>query len=145
MQEPAKLPYAGESPARNSKSIYRGFKMRFLTRKLVKPEDLNANDTLFGGRLLEWVDEEAAIYAAIETRHKTVVTKSISAINFIAPARKGDVVEIGVALKKVGRTSITLEVQVRDLTTQKKIVNIDEMVFVCVDSDGKPVKHSLSN
>ena len=118
--------------------------MRFLTRKLVKPEDLNANNTLFGGRLLEWVDEEAAIYAAIEARHKRVVTKSISAINFIAPARQGDVVEIGVALKRVGKTSITLEVQVRDLTTQKVIVDIDEMIFVCLDEQGRPTKHSLA-
>ena len=117
--------------------------MRFLTRKLVKPEDLNANDTLFGGRCLEWIDEEAAIYAAIETRHKRVVTKSISEINFVAPARKGDVVEIGVALKKVGSTSITLEVQVRDLTSQRIIVNIEEMVFVCVDENGRPTRHSL--
>jgi len=117
--------------------------MRFLTRKVVKPEDLNANDTLFGGRLLEWVDEEAAIYAAIEARHKRVVTKSISAINFVAPARKGDVVEIGVALKKVGKTSLTVEVQVRDLTTQNVIVNIDEMVFVCVDENGRPMRHTL--
>jgi acyl-CoA hydrolase len=118
--------------------------MRFLTRKLVKPEDLNANNTLFGGRLLEWVDEEAAIYAAIEARHKRIVTKKISAIDFVAPARQGDVIEIGVALKKVGKTSITLEVQVRDLTNQQVIVNIDEMVFVCVDDKGRPVRHSLA-
>ena len=118
--------------------------MRFLTRKLVRPEDLNANNTLFGGRLLQWVDEEAAIFAAIESRHKKVVTKSISEIDFVAPARQGDIVEIGIALKKVGNTSITIEVQVRDLTSQKIIVEIDEMVFVCVDENGKPVKHSLS-
>lgn len=117
--------------------------MRFLTRKLVQPGDLNVNGTLFGGRCLAWVDEEAAIYTALETRHKRVVTKSISAIEFKAPAFQGDVVEIGVALKKVGKTSITLEVQVRDLTTQKIIVNIDEMVFVCVDEVGKPMRHSL--
>ncbi len=54
-------------------------------------------------------------------------------------------VEIGIALKKVGRTSLTLEVQVRDLTTQRIIVNIDEMVFVCVDDTGKPTRHSLSS
>lgn len=118
--------------------------MRFLTRKLVQPGDLNVNGTLFGGRCLAWVDEEAAIYAALETRHKRVVTKSISAINFVAPAFQGDVVEIGVALKKVGKTSITLEVQVRDLTTQKVIVNIDEMVFVTLDERGKPIQHGLS-
>jgi acyl-CoA hydrolase len=119
--------------------------MKFLTRKLVQPSDLNVNGTLFGGRCLAWVDEEAAIYAALETRHKKVVTKSISAINFIAPAFQGDVVEIGVALKKVGKTSVTLEVQVRDLTTQRTIVNIEEMKFVCVDDNGKPVRHSLSS
>lgn len=119
--------------------------MRFLTRKLVQPGDLNANNTLFGGRCLAWIDEEAAIYASIEMRHRRVVTKSISAINFIAPAFQGDIVEIGIALKKVGKTSITLEVSVRDLTTQRAIVNIDEMVFVAVDDHGKPVRHALSN
>lgn len=117
--------------------------MRFLTRKLVQPGDLNANGTLFGGRCLAWIDEEAAIYASIETRHRRVVTKSISEINFISPAYQGDIVEIGIALKSVGNTSITLEVVVRDLTTQKNIVYIEEMVFVCVDEDGKPIKHSL--
>ena len=118
--------------------------MRFLTRKLVQPGDLNANNTLFGGRCLEWIDEEAAIYAAVETRHKKVVTKSISAINFIAPAYQGDVVEIGIALKKVGKTSVTLEVVVRDLTTQREIVKIDEMVFVCLDDTGRPTQHCLA-
>ena len=118
--------------------------MRFLTRKLVQPNDLNVNGTLFGGRLLEWVDEEASIFAAIETKHRRVVTKSISAINFIAPAFQGDVVEIGVSLKAVGKTSVALEVVVRDLTTQKEIVKIDEMKFVCVDEKGRPVRHALS-
>jgi acyl-CoA thioesterase YciA len=119
--------------------------MRFLTRKLVQPGDLNANNTLFGGRCLAWIDEEAAIYAGIEMRHKRVVTKSISAINFIAPAFQGDIIEIGIALKKVGKTSIILEAQVRDLTTQRTIVNIDEMVFVSVDETGRPIKHGLSS
>jgi acyl-CoA thioesterase YciA len=117
--------------------------MRFLTRKLVQPGDLNARGTLFGGRLLAWVDEEAAIFAGLETRHNKVVTKKISEIDFIAPAFQGDIIEIGVALKKVGKTSITLEVKVRNLVTQNIIVEIDEMVFVCVDEDGKPVRHSL--
>jgi acyl-CoA hydrolase len=111
---------------------------------LVQPGDLNANNTLFGGRCLEWIDEECAIYAMIETRHKRVVTKCMSAINFIAPAYQGDIVEIGIALKKVGTTSITLEVVVRDLTTQNIIVKIDEMVFVCLDNNGNPTKHSLA-
>ncbi len=40
--------------------------MNFHTRKWVKPEDLNPNGTLFGGSLLRWIDEEAAIYAIIQ-------------------------------------------------------------------------------
>ena len=40
--------------------------MRFHTRKLVKPEDLNSNGTLFGGRLLAWIDEEAALYTIVQ-------------------------------------------------------------------------------
>jgi acyl-CoA hydrolase len=117
--------------------------MKFLTRKLVQPNDLNVNNTLFGGRILSWVDEEAAIFAALEANHRRMVTKSISAVNFISPAFLGDVVEIGVSLKRVSKTSLTVQVVVRDLTTQRTIVNIDEMVFVAVDEHGVPMKHGL--
>lgn len=118
--------------------------MRFLTRKLVQPYDLNAGGVLYGGRCLEWVDQEAAIYVMTEARHPRMVTKSISAINFIAPAFKGDIVEIGVALKRVGKTSITVEVAVRNMRTKEVIVNIDEMVFVAVSEVGRPEKHGLA-
>jgi len=118
--------------------------MRFLTRKLVQPYDLNAGGTLYGGRCLEWVDQEAAIYVITEAKHPRMVTKSISAINFIAPAFQGDIVEIGVALKQVGKTSVTVEVAVRNLRTQQIIVNIEEMVFVAVSESGRPEKHGLS-
>ena len=40
--------------------------MNFHTRKWIKPEDLNPNGTLFGGSLLKWIDEEAAIYAIVQ-------------------------------------------------------------------------------
>ena len=37
--------------------------MKYRTRKLVKPSDLNPRRTLFGGQVLKWIDEEAAIFA----------------------------------------------------------------------------------
>ena len=49
--------------------------MEFRTRKLIKPEDLNANNTLFGGKLLLWIDEEAAIFAMCKLDTKKLVTK----------------------------------------------------------------------
>lgn len=37
----------------------------FRTRTWVRPEDLDANGTLFGGSLLRWIDEEAALHAVV--------------------------------------------------------------------------------
>ena len=68
--------------------------MRFHTRKWVKPEDLNPNGTLFGGRLLEWIDEEAALYTIIQLENSKIVTKYISEINFMSSAKQGDIVEV---------------------------------------------------
>ncbi|MDC3181432.1 acyl-CoA thioesterase, partial [Flavobacteriaceae bacterium] len=70
--------------------------MRFHTRKWVKPEDLNPNGTLFGGRLLEWIDEEAALYTIIQLENSRIVTKYISEINFMSSAKQGDIVELGI-------------------------------------------------
>ena len=55
--------------------------MNFHTRKWVKPEDLNPNGTLFGGSLLAWIDEEAALYTVVQLENKHIVTKFISEKN----------------------------------------------------------------
>ena len=60
--------------------------MNFHTRKWVKPEDLNPNNSLFGGRLLQWIDEEAALYTMIQLENKKIATKYMSEINFISSA-----------------------------------------------------------
>ena len=49
----------------------------FRTRKWVRPEDLNANGTLFGGSLLKWIDEEAAIYAILQLGNGRADRKSV--------------------------------------------------------------------
>ena len=74
--------------------------MKYNTRKWVKPEDLNPNNSLFGGRLLEWIDEEAALYAIMQLENPRVVTKSMSEIDFVSSAKKGDIVEIGIEAVK---------------------------------------------
>jgi acyl-CoA hydrolase len=116
-------------------------KMRFHTRKWVKPEDLNPNGTLFGGRLLSWIDEEAAIYAICQLGHTRVVTKYMSEINFISSARTGDVIELGIVATAFGRTSLTLRCEVRNKMTRTSILTIDRMVFVGLDENGNPHPH----
>lgn len=64
--------------------------MKFHTRKWVKPEDLNANGSLFGGKLLSWIDEEAALYTIIQFENNKVVTKFMSEINFMSSAKQGE-------------------------------------------------------
>ncbi len=115
--------------------------MKFYTRKLIKPGDLNARNTLFGGTLLKWIDEEAGIYAMTKLDSKQVVTKYISEINFISSAKQGDVIEIGLGFQKVGRTSISFSCEVRNIFSKKSIIQIEKIVFVHVDSDGRPKPH----
>lgn len=115
--------------------------MRFHTRKWVKPEDLNPNETLFGGRLLQWIDEEAALYAVIQLENKKVVTKYISDINFQDKARQGDILEIGMDVVKFGKTSLTMRCEVRNMMTRKSIISIDTIIMVNLGPDGKPAPH----
>lgn len=115
--------------------------MRFHTRKWVKPEDLNPNGTLFGGKLLAWIDEEAALYAIIQIENQRVVTNHMSEINFISSAKQGDIIEIGIDVVKFGITSIVLKSEVRNKMTQEKIITVDNITMVNLDGFGKPLPH----
>jgi acyl-CoA hydrolase len=123
--------------------------MKYRTRKLIKPEDLNSRGTLFGGQLLKWIDEEAAIFAMCQLSHSNdnevpnIVTKAISEIDFQSSAYVGDIIEIGCNLVSFGTTSVTLECEVRNKQTQEIIVKIDKIVFVKLDKRGKPTPHGF--
>ncbi len=115
--------------------------MRFHTRKWVKPEDLNPNGTLFGGQLLAWIDEEAALYTIIQLENSKIVTKYMSEINFMASARQGDIIEIGIEVLKFGKTSITMKCEVRNKMTRETILTVDNLIMVNLGQDGKPEPH----
>ncbi len=115
--------------------------MRFYSRKLIKPGDLNARNTLFGGALLHWIDEEAGIYAMTKLDSKEVVTKYISEIDFVSSAKQGEVIEIGLGFNAIGRTSISFSCEVRNIFTKQSIIKIENIVFVNVDENGKPKAH----
>lgn len=115
--------------------------MRFHTRKWIKPEDLNPNGTLFGGRLLEWIDEEAALYAIIQLENHKTVTKFMSEIDFRSSAKEGDIIEIGIDVVKFGTASITLRCEVRNIVTREIIISIASIVMVSLDEAGKPKGH----
>ena len=116
-------------------------KMNFHTRKWIKPQDLNPNRTLFGGRLLEWIDEECALYSIIQLENPKTVTKYMSEIDFRSSAREGDIIEIGIEVVKFGTASLTLKCEVRNKMTRETIIMVDKIVMVALDKSGKPKPH----
>ena len=115
--------------------------MRFHTRKWVKPEDLNPNGTLFGGKLLAWIDEELALYTIIQLENTRIVTKHMSEINFRSSAKQGDIIEIGIDVVKFGNSSLTLKCEARNMMTRETIITIDHTTMVSLGTGGKPKAH----
>ena len=115
--------------------------MKFYSRKMVAAKDLNSNGSLFGGRLLAWIDEGAFIFTTCQLKEPSVVKRYISNIEFLSTARIGDIVEIGMEVVDMGRTSITPACVVRKKGTEKIIIQIDKIVFVLVVHDGQPKPH----
>jgi len=122
--------------------IYPG--MRFFSRKLIKPEDLNAHGTLFGGSVLAWIDEEAAIYVICQLGKSNIATKFMSEIDFVSSAKLGDIIEIGMKTVRFGKSSITVKCEVRQKFTKQTIIRIDKIVFVHLDESGRPTPHGIS-
>ena len=119
--------------------------INFHTRKWVRPEDLNANGTLFGGSLLRWIDEEATIYAILQMGNGRVVTKLMSEINFVSSAQQGDLIEMGLRATKFGTTSLTMQAEVRNMITRSSILTIERIVFVNLDEHGRPAPHGYTD
>lgn len=115
--------------------------MTFDTRHWVKPQDLNPNGTLFGGRILEWIDEEIGMYSSILLETPRTAVKHMCAIDFVRPVQLGAIIEIGLEVQQFGSTSITLSCLVRDRRTHKTIITIDTIVMVALDTKGKPTIH----
>jgi acyl-CoA thioesterase YciA len=108
---------------------------------MIAHKDLNSNGTLFGGRVLDWIDEEAYIYCSCQLNNDRVVTRSMSGVDFNSSAIRGDIIEIGMETIQFGKTSITIRCDVRNKRTEQSITSVDKIVFVNLGDDGKPAAH----
>ena len=81
------------------------------------------------------------MYTIIQLENPGIVTKFMSEINFKSSAQKGDIVEIGIEVVNFGKSSITLQCEVRNKMTRETIITIDKIIMVNLDKDGKPVPH----
>ncbi len=109
---------------------------------LVLPPDTNALGTIFGGRVMEWIDVAAAIVA---TRHcrRVAVTASMDALSFISPIRLGDIVILKAAVNYVHNTSMEIGVRVESEVPKTGVRSHTAsayLTFVALDDQGKPVE-----
>jgi len=90
-------------------------------RVIMMPKDTNARGTIFGGVILSYIDQAAAIEAQ-RNSNKRFVTKAMNAVEFVAPVHLGDVVSFYASTIRLGRTSLTIKIEVEQsvsLTTNR--------------------------
>jgi len=106
----------------------------------VFPQDTNMHGTLFGGKLLAYIDDIASISASKLSR-APIVTASIDSVDFIKPIREGDAVTLEAMVTWTGRSSMEIFVKVFSedlLVGEKTIAAISFLTFVALDDLGKP-------
>lgn len=115
---------------------------RTIQTKLVLPPDTNHMGTIFGGAVLSYIDEIAAI-SAMKHSNTVVVTASIDTVNFISSARVGDILILEGVVISTGRTSmeVFVKVECQHLETGNRTTTTTAILtMVAVNSDGVPTK-----
>ncbi len=110
---------------------------------IVLPMDVNANFSLFGGQLMQWIDIVAAVVAR---RHSgcQVTTAAVDHLEFLAPARLNDIVVLRGRMTYAGRTSMevcveTFVEEAEDWGTSR-LVNRAYLTMVALDHDRNPTE-----
>ena len=110
-------------------------------RVMPMPADVNANGDIFGGWLMAQVDVAGAVLAARLARGR-IATVAVNEFLFKQPVSVGDLVSFYAHVARVGRTSITVHVQVlaeRDPADPKTVkVTEANLTYVAIDAAGKP-------
>jgi acyl-CoA thioesterase YciA len=115
--------------------------MELVTQHIVMSRDLNAHGNLFGGIILSWIDEAAALYAMEKIAYTNIVTVNMDDVNFKLPGKNGDIIQIYASIEKKGRSSLiirTVCVSINDKNRERKEIINCKVTFVCLDSEGKP-------
>ncbi len=108
--------------------------------EIVLPSDANALGTIFGGKVMAWIDIAGAITAGRHAR-RVVVTASIDALNFLAPVKVGHIVHIQAMVNYASRTSMEVGVRVESenpLTGEMTHTASAYATFVALDDHGRP-------
>ena len=114
---------------------------RVIKTALVLPPDTNAYGTLFGGKLMSYIDDVAAIAGMRHSRYQCV-TASTDSVDFLNPIHQGDAVCLEAFVTYTGRTSMEVFIKIisENLVTGKKnVCAMSFLTMVAVDEYGRPV------
>ena len=105
------------------------------------PGHTNAGGDMFGGWLMSQVDIAGSIPAVLRAKG-AVVTASVKGMSFLKPVKVGDIVSLYAEISVVGRSSMTVEVEVYAQRNARapETVRVSEasLVYVAIDDQGKP-------
>lgn len=109
---------------------------------LIQPADLNGGNRLFGGALLNWIDEVAAIVAMRHAGVKTVTTASIDQLEFKSGAYLNDLIVLIGYVVYTGRTSMEVRVDtyVESTDGMRRVINRANIILVALDDKDKPTE-----
>lgn len=109
------------------------------TVHIVRPNHLNGAGRLFGGILMQWIDEVAALVAKRHT-HKNVITVSVDNLRFLKGAYQKDVIVLVGRVTYTGRTSMEVEVDsyVEALDGERRHINHAYFTMVALDENDRP-------
>jgi len=112
-------------------------------RTTLLPKDTNPTGTIFGGVILSLIDQAGEVSMRKINPRRRYVTVAMDSIKFIAPVFVGDLISLYTCKPEVGRTSVTVQVDVlverRDRPGVEVIVTVAKVTYVAIDGDGKPI------
>ncbi|GGF90024.1 acyl-CoA thioesterase [Paenibacillus abyssi] len=112
---------------------------RSVMTQLIFPSDTNHHGTMFGGKVMDYIDKIAAI-ASMRHARKPVVTASSDSLDFLAPIRLGEVIELEAYVTWTHKSSMEVVVNVLSenlYTGERRLTVTAFFTFVAVDNEGK--------
>lgn len=113
-----------------------------IKESIVLPPDTNHHGTIFGGKLMAYIDDVATIAATKHSR-RPVVTASTDSVDFLYPVKKGDAVSLSAFVTWSHKTSMEVFVRVvtEDLLTGgRRVCATSFLTFVALGEDDKPTE-----
>jgi acyl-CoA thioesterase YciA len=108
-------------------------------RVVLLPRDVNNHGTIFGGIILSHIDLAGSVEVAKNTKQK-FVTVAMKEVVFKQPVKVGEVVSFYTSTTKIGRTSISVHVDVKVWRDSQEVgVTEADLTYVCIDDKGNSI------